>query len=46
MKLDDFKQTWQQQQQAPDPHLDRAINAVRSRMTRFNRVVWLRDLRE
>lgn len=46
MKLDDFKVPWQRQQHDFDQQVDHVIKAVRSRMTWFDRVIWLRDLRE
>jgi hypothetical protein len=46
MNLDDFKSPWQQQQQQLGGRVDHVINAVRSRMSTFNRTIWLRDMRE
>lgn len=46
MNLDDFKEPWQQRQRDLGHQVDHVIKAVRSRMTWFDRVIWLRDLRE
>lgn len=46
MNLDDFKSTWQQQQQELGGRADHVIHAVRSRMSSFDRTIWLRDMRE
>ncbi len=46
MNLDDFKAPWQEQQRELDQQVDHVVKAVRNRMSSFDRVIWLRDLRE
>lgn len=46
MKLDDFKEPWQERQRELDHQVDHVVKAVRTRMSSFDRSIWLRDLRE
>lgn len=46
MNLDDFKSPWQQQQQELSGRTDHVIHTVRSRLSSFDRTIWLRDMRE
>jgi hypothetical protein len=46
MNLDDFKEPWQHQQRELTEYADRAIKAIRTRMSMFDRSIFRRDLIE
>ncbi len=46
MNLDNFKSHWQQRQRDLDQRVDHVVHAVRSRMSSFDRTIWLRDMQE
>lgn len=46
MKLDDFKQPWQEKQRELDQQVDHVVKTMRTRMSSFDNVIGFRDLRE